>query len=163
MSLEKQKADLLIKKIEDVFSNTPYPGDEKLVDYNGDYFERKEIADDFKGKSGQEVQLPTLKYHHQALFFFTPEAYCYYLPAYMRVSVSNFKEAGNIPFTTIFTLALPEDDVEKKDFFLRISKFTIDQKFLIREFLEFMESEHGRVVVDKSRGPNIHEFWQQFR
>ncbi|MDX1991282.1 MAG: hypothetical protein SF029_02770 [bacterium] len=78
MFTKKRKAELR-QKLEAEFGKMRYPGDDNLV--NGYTGEHEEIAEAFRGKKWQELPVPFLSYHHEAVFFFTPQAYCYYLPA----------------------------------------------------------------------------------
>lgn len=136
------KTEKLARKIRDVFSSNEYPGDDKLV--AGDDPECLEIRAAFKGKRWEEVPLPVLDYHYSSLSFFSPEAYRYYLPAFLLASVLSYRAAGMVPGATVFSLTAPRTQGKIMDWFLeRIRGLTPSQKAVIKEFLEFMDLEHG--------------------
>jgi hypothetical protein len=102
-----------------------------------------EIAKAFRGRRWDAVPLETLRYHHEALFLFTDEAYRYFLPAYLTATVKSYKKAGNISHSVVFSLRpRPKDDPELKRFRARMGGFSKTQKVAIRAFLEHMVAEH---------------------
>jgi hypothetical protein len=139
----KAERQQLARKIRDAFSTNDYPGDDKLV--VGDDPESLQIRDVFKGKRWEEIPLSVLDYHYSSLSFFSPEAYRYYLPAFLLASVLNYRSAGMVPLSTILSLIAPKKQGKMMmDWFLgRVSGLTPAQKAAIREFLEFMYLEHG--------------------
>lgn len=155
---------LLNAYIEKNFYELQYPGDQNLVIIKGDYdLERKEIFESFSGRHWKELSLNTLKYHHEALFFFTPEAYRFYLPAYLRASILFYDESENIPGSLLFSLTMPVDsENEVEDFLLKTSDFNSLQKRTILAFLRFMKEKHSGDFPCNELDLIINRFWAEF-
>jgi hypothetical protein len=145
MSTAEEEAGLLARKIERTFATVPYPGDSDLVyDNSGDHLECSEVAEAFRGRNWKDLDLDFLRYHAQSIFFLSPAAYRFYLPAYLLVSLRSFAEADTIPGTIIGSLTAPKgQNPEDMDFFLRtVRMFEPEQREAITAFLEFMANTH---------------------
>lgn len=105
--MAKMSEKLSLKlQIEEAFTSFPYPGDDKLVEK--DSIEYLEVAGRFKGKHWPDWKdRPTelLMKTVGDLSFFSPEAFCYYLPLYMLQGLLDNTE---YPFTgTVITCLAP--------------------------------------------------------
>jgi hypothetical protein len=138
--MSKKLRQELVKKIESAFADTPYPGDENLVNlYHNDVFchECAEIKEIFKGKEWKTVAKETLARYYASLSLFKPQAYRYYLPAFLiaPLQLIELKTADNLPPSIVFSLS-PRH--KEEDYFQsRIRGFNAAQKSVITEFLEF--------------------------
>ena len=74
--------DELIQAIEHAFSDTEYPGDTGLVD-DPDDWEADETQVEFRGRHWHDIVDPQFLMRHRSLYFFSPEAFEFYLPAYL--------------------------------------------------------------------------------
>ena len=78
------------------------------------------------------------RHYHGALNVFTPEAFQFFLPAFMLASVEAYDRQDIIPDSIRVQF---EFILEHKDYFAhRVSKFTPQQRKTITEFLRAMES-----------------------
>jgi hypothetical protein len=68
--------------IERAFAEVPPPADDNLYTAVGD--EVYEDTEPFRGKQWQELAPDFLQRHYNALFWFSPEAFHYYLPAFLK-------------------------------------------------------------------------------
>jgi hypothetical protein len=91
--------------IERSFAQVPRPSDEDLVESPG--HEELEDTEPFRGKAWDEIGHPTLLRHQYALFWFTPEAFHYFLPAFLCAALDN---PGSLYTTTILQFLSPTDD-----------------------------------------------------
>lgn len=89
-------------QIREAFRDRAYPGDDNLVD--GDDLERIDIRRDFKGWRWEKVPPAIIEHNYSSLYFFTPEAFCYYLPAYLTYSLGPTGATSNVPDSTLFSL-----------------------------------------------------------
>jgi hypothetical protein len=100
--------DEMIQEIDKAFKDTPYPGDDRIVTAYRDY--EDESLSDFVGKDWRDTGIDLLcpascpNKHSSSLCFMTPEAFVYYLPAYMTVSVSHYEELDLLPNNVIYGL-----------------------------------------------------------
>jgi hypothetical protein len=138
-------ADKLRKLIEAAFADTSYPGDARLVyDNSGRHLECNEIAAAFRGKHWKEVPLETLCYHSAGIFFLTPEAYRFYLPAYLLAALLHYNQADTLPDSVVFSLIPPSDAKDAQVYRRRLEGFTAAQRQVIRCFLEFQKEHHAQ-------------------
>lgn len=82
--------------IESAFAPVGYPGDKNLVRCSCPTCRR--IADHFKGTTWRQHTLEQLQQHQLALYQFTPEAFHYFLPAFLLRSQGAWLDTCLIPF-----------------------------------------------------------------
>jgi hypothetical protein len=142
------------RRINAAFANARYPGDDNIgYDKTGQNLECKQIAEHFRGMSWPDVDLAFLREYGEhadasaCLTFMSPEAFRYYLPAFLLVLVENFQEADVLVETVISSIT-PRRDQSKPALVefvrLRLEGFTPEQREAIRLFLEYMKREHGQ-------------------
>jgi len=137
-------AEQLQHEIEAAFANVQYPGDERLVyDASGYHLECNEVLAAFKGKHWKDVSLETLLYHSDGVYSFTPEAYRFYLPAYLLAGSLDYDRADMIPFTVVMSLIPPPDARDLTNYRLRMEGFTPGQRRVIKSFLEFLKRHYS--------------------
>jgi hypothetical protein len=136
-------ADELRQLVEAAFAETKYPGDDRLVyDNSRDHLECNEVAAAFKGKHWKQISLETLRHHSAGIFFFTPEAYRFYLPAYLLAAALHYDEADTISDSVVFSLIPPSDAKDAQSYLHRVEGFTTTQRKAIKRFLEFLKQQH---------------------
>ena len=104
--MKMSEESVLKRQIEEAFAAFSYPGDDNLVE--NDSIEYLEVAGRFKGRrwldwkdSPTDLLMKTVG----DLSFFSPVAFCYYLPLYMLQGLLNNTE---YPFTgTVITCLAP--------------------------------------------------------
>jgi hypothetical protein len=77
-------------KIEAAFASAQYPGDGNITRCPYRCSECTRVALFFKGRTWAENTAADLKPQHTALALFTPEAFQYFLPAFMLVSMDRY-------------------------------------------------------------------------
>lgn len=142
---DAEKLRKLKNQITMAFQDVPYPGDDNLVDRDpGGYnYEQNDLEDTFRGKHWQGLTLAVL--HNSASSFFTPEAFHFFLPAYLIVSIDSFYDADVIPINIVYDLD-PIFNAEcgcTEKFENILDRFTLAQRSAIRSFLQFLDDEHG--------------------
>jgi len=101
-------SSIVLEKLTSSFQALPYPGDLNLVyDNTGNHLECVEIQQTFAGKHWSELSQETLIRESSALAFLTPEAFRFYLPAYLSNVVRDFDESDALPETSVYYLTLP--------------------------------------------------------
>jgi hypothetical protein len=132
--------------IEKAFDDVPYPGDDNLI--HSRYQEAIDKAEYFKGIKWQDWKDNPSQFLDMrlngALFWFTKEAYRYYLPLYMIQALIDYEKADLLPGEVISSLAPP---VDKPGLIKHVSReidfMTPSQLKAILSFLEFFKREHG--------------------
>ena len=73
--------------IKEAFGDVPPPSEEDLCAFLGD--EPLEETEPFRGRKWQDLDPDFLERYQGALFWFTPEAFHYYLPAFLKAGLVN--------------------------------------------------------------------------
>jgi hypothetical protein len=117
----------LSTKIRAVFSDDPPVGFPIAPHQCG---ECARIEADFHGKCWSEVSLDTLKYHFDSLPLLSPEAFKYYLPAFMLGAIAD--PESNLPEFLMYSL-LPNQLARRER-----CRFSAEQEQAIVEFARWM-------------------------
>jgi len=137
----------LKQTIETVFADVPYPGDENITRCPYECRECRRIANFFKGRQWTGQTAEELRQYHVALSLFTPQAFRYFLPAFMLVSLDGYERGDVIPDAVRFVFEYSEE--VQGHFAVRMSKFSLAQRHAIIDYLVEMErkgagsSEHA--------------------
>jgi hypothetical protein len=175
------RKDDVIALIEQAFADTEYPEGAKITNCSWQNCDEcAEIAREFEGRTWKTLtDVAFLRRYEAALALMTPEAFRYYLPAFMRAAVIDPKTADVILDGLEFNLSLERGasfDEEwlvqfgytRTDYQLRrISGFTSDQKKTIRAYLEFHYHRYGEdyweYLPEKvEQQSNTLAFWDTF-
>ena len=99
--LARARAELA-RRIRAAFAGAPYPGDAHLVATDRDY---DGVRDSFAGRRSGDVTAALVSYQYNALFFMTPAAFRYYLPAYLVAVLRG--EAGDMACEFLLSRLVP--------------------------------------------------------
>jgi hypothetical protein len=108
------RAAALVRTIDAAFARLPYPGDDRIVpsEYDRDG-EARRILRLLRGWHWRDLPFDRLVLLKASLSWLTPEAYRFYLPAFMVFPVVDFETADVLPDGVISTLTEPrESDVD---------------------------------------------------
>ena len=101
------------ESIESAFADVPYPGDDNVTRCtHEDCLECDAIAAYFRGTTWRDHTVEQLREHQSAITMFTPEAFRYFLPAFMLQSLGYWRETDMIPHFIAgqFSPAKPDAD-----------------------------------------------------
>ena len=133
--------------IEEAFASVSYPGDDNITRCPYNCSECRRIAGFFKGKTWTGYAAEELRGYHVALTLFTPEAFHYFLPAFMLVSLGSYEKGDVLPDAIRFHFEYSQE--AQGHFAVRMSKFSPAQRKAIIDYLIHMErkgagsSEHA--------------------
>jgi hypothetical protein len=91
--------------IVDAFSDATYPGDDCITVYNPDARECDETFQLLRGKNWQECPVDEFLRGDTPIPDLTPEAFHYYIPAFLMASVSDCDFAGDVCGALCFFLS----------------------------------------------------------
>ncbi len=129
----------LKQTIEEAFANVPYPGDDNITRCPYNCSECRRIAVYFKGKTWAGHTAEELRGYHVALTLFTPEAFHYFLPAFMLVSIDSYEKGDVLPDAIRFHFEYTHEI--QGHFPVRMSKLLSAQRKAIIDYLIFMEGK----------------------
>lgn len=139
--------------IEEAFAEVPYPGDNNITRCPYHCSECRRIAEYFKGRQWTGYEIEELRNNNVALSLFTPEAFQYFLPAFMLASVDFYEKGDIIPDAIRFHFEYSQE--AKGHFVVRMSKFSPAQRKAMIDYLVYMEtkgagsSEHAIGVLSE--------------
>lgn len=141
----------LRERIRYAFGKAVMPALDRICDVDWDWRvdpERASIVAAFGGKAWWAIDVATAEAQYSALSFFSPDAFRYYLPAFMMacVATSARRLPANVAQSTTFSLTPPrEGDPRRERFLAEARGFTPEQRDAVREFLEYMIASHGDI------------------
>ncbi|NDJ74695.1 MAG: hypothetical protein GYB65_00435 [Chloroflexi bacterium] len=145
MPWTKAETRKLVERIKAAFASCKYPGDDQLVTNTSDEdLESVQIANAFRGKTWEDISLEMLEYHRGDLIFFTPEAFCHYLPAYLIAAITGGKVLGlELRASLVDSLTPPRKPGYALDWFMeRAKRFTPAQVGVIQDYFCLMSEKH---------------------
>ena len=138
----------LVETITEAFADLPYPGDDRLLT-ELEVSESPEIRREFTGKDWREISPGIgddewMHWSPDSLNWLSPEAFRYYLPAYLISCIEDAVNADVIPYTLISVLNPACEDthpvaakIAKARFEQTVAPLSIRQKRAISEFWRY--------------------------
>ena len=146
----------IIDEITAAFGKLKCPPDDLIV--CGDDIESAETRDAFKGVHWKKVDSKFLFYKHsESLYFFTPMAFRFYLPAYMIVMLREFDKADIICDIVISSLTLCENNAFSNKGVFEI--FSQEQKQAVRLFLEYISKTYADNYLNNEPAKALELYW----
>ncbi len=135
--------------IEQAFALVPYPSSERLTTHR--CLECDEIDQYFRGTTWPSHSVEELRLHAAALSLFTPEAFRYFLPAFMLATLQDPDRADVIPDSIAFHLAAGSnsDPAWVRE---RLVLLSSDQRDAVRAFFTELVSR-GVLEAEEVREP----------
>ncbi len=131
----QDRRDSFLERLNEAFSKVSRPDNDNIAIPPNDFY--KGVYDDVtRAFQNQTVETFTSEFaseNYDAIYLFTPEAFQYYLPAYMRIAVVD--SDSNIPYTILHVLTPPDDNdlLEYGDALTKL--LTVEQKTSVVEFI----------------------------
>ncbi len=120
--------------VSSAFADTAYPGDDRVAGCSCD--ECEGIRMDFRGQTTANLPAETLEENYSALPLFLPEAFHYFIPAYMLYAAEHIGSV--VERFTKYSLVPSDFD----EFCLeRFRQFTPAQNEAVIRFLEFLKEQ----------------------
>lgn len=127
------RTEQIVADIVCAFRDNAYPGNDRIAyDQSGTHLECSEIVAAFQGKQWQEVDLETLVRESSAVYFFTPAAFAYYLPAFLCAALLHHGSSDAVPGTVINCFVLPSHQMDQLAHRQRLSAMTARQLAVIK-------------------------------
>jgi hypothetical protein len=108
----------LTAQIKNAFMPAQLPGCENIAyDNSGIYLDVEEIKQNYSGKLWHELDHAFLWENRDGIYFFSKEAFKYYIPAFMIAAIENFDEMDDVPDIVVgaFTYKERSDIVEQRE------------------------------------------------
>jgi hypothetical protein len=149
----------ILEKVSEVFADAVYPGDDNIVTVP-DHWEYGEMGDDFRGKHWREVSTSLAVKWRMSTFIFTPEAFCFYFPAFILAAWGDIDGSDISAFLIQDLIPPASDDPAQLQFLNRVSVFTPRQKDVVRIVVEDFITRNSEFGWDEVTKERIRQFWQ---
>lgn len=142
----------LKEKITEAFRHVPYPGDDHLITNQSPFWhEQQELGQMLRGRPWTSLRLVDV--HNTSATMLTPEAFHYYIPAYMLAVIDDYEDADVLPEYTFGWLDPVDTKIHPTDeWFARFfSLLGAEQRAAIGEYMRFlrMKFDDGYGGLDK--------------
>jgi hypothetical protein len=127
----------LEKVIKAAFAKTPKPG-HKLTDTYDD----EGAQEYFEGRTWDGHSTRDIRSHADAMSFFTPEAFRYYLPAFMLAELREPDIADIVGDYVVYKFGPPTKSWQPSHA-ARLSLLTTEEKQAILLFIRYMQNKYG--------------------
>jgi hypothetical protein len=122
---------------------SPPPSNDIVYDNSEEHLECVEIRQSFAFKRWTSLSTPFLRWHADSIFFFTANAFAYYLPAYMRASITDYENSDIVTHNLLGALTRPSKE-PIATFQMRVAIFNAGQKRLIKTYFEILINERSQ-------------------
>jgi hypothetical protein len=153
---QKRRAELA-QKVEEAFAEVTYPGDGNIGTLS--------VEDFVSQKDWKEIPLEILLRNHAEIPAFTPEAYLFYVPAFLSALLRHPDADIMLDFVTAALIPSPSPDTKHLVEYA-IELFSDLEKRVILELLErysqlFPQSNYAIMDDGKSDLQRAIDFWQK--
>jgi hypothetical protein len=153
----------LIRQIDEAFAQVDYPGDGNIVyDQSGRHMECEQVAASFRKKNWRDLSLEFLRENADALFFFSPIAFAYFLPAFLEITLRDFDHADMLPNNIVVSLSPSLSNYSPEQFSARIAHLTVPQRKAVAAFLEYLATERADYFPLGDPKCALDEFWSRY-
>jgi hypothetical protein len=129
----------VLELIESAFGDLPVPAP-GAIGGSRDPDENEERLAFFRGRHWNEIPPSEIPQEGSLLFHLQPEAFRFYLPAFMRAVVLDYKRTDTLPEDVIGVLTYQDNEGSFQIRAFRL--FSTEQKAAVRRFLEYVRDEH---------------------
>ena len=130
---------MLLQMIKEAFSGVPLPKADNLAASGG--AEAFEEANAFRGQPWQELDASFLHRYRDALFWFTPEAFHYYLPGFLAASIET-EDANALYVHNVLSFLRPPGSENLVRFRReRLSMLSSSQLRVLEKWLEWLRTQ----------------------
>jgi len=146
MDETKHRIEALKGKIRSGFANTRHPGPDKLALHECD--ECQAVRDAFARVDWKTLDDEVIKANFDKLPLFSPEAFHFFLPAYILYSLTHlYSEACAFMVYALTPKEQKRNEAERKAMLLwwqeRLKPFSQKQMGIVYEFLDIVKDEEG--------------------
>ena len=147
--------------LEAAFASVPYPGDDNISESSQGHV-NAEMLHFFKGRNWPDLSLEELREQRFCLYHFTPAAFRFFLPAYMRAALLHSEAVDNVWELVFGCLTPPEDsDFSAMQWFMaRVEGLTANQRSAAKAYICFY-TEIETSYPDPRRQRAL-AFWSKF-
>lgn len=136
--------ETLLEEIEAAFGDLSIPAEGDVVyDNSGYHLECNQVREKFRGRHWRDLTTEFLNEDPQALFFFSPVGFRFFVPAFVRASIQDYENADTLPDVVVHSLTKPDDPGLVSWHRARLQALSARQRQALEKSLSFLLKEHG--------------------
>lgn len=151
--MKEEELSVLLCQLDEAFGHLPIPSAGRLIRDDCLYgLEASEIHEKFRGRHWRDLNVGDLLGEADSLAYFTPEAFRFFLPAFIRISLLDPEAADLIPDAILWSLAQPEDSKlwkEKEELYLETARVHAMPEAVISELAAIENAEYNDAFCKK--------------
>lgn len=156
---KQQSQEKLLTEIRNSFADTTRPSQEETVMNYSEEPKRAEVRDKFLHYEWSQVPRELLYQERDALHYFTPAGFRYYLPAFLTALVEDYEMDKEMNSAIVWTLTYRLDEAELRNMQRdRFSTFSSEQGTAICHVLRWLLVNHSEDFINPS--DNSSELWR---
>jgi Family of unknown function (DUF6714) len=135
---QRKEQQRVAARIRSAFAGARYPGDDRLVPQTARRDrEREQITRDFAGRHWSELGVEFVRRQPEALLLMSPDAFRFYLPAYVLAAVEHSRRSDLAPAAVVQSLTPPSRDAASARWFEeRVRGLSNEQRAALRGALQ---------------------------
>jgi hypothetical protein len=154
-----KNATELIYAVKEAFQKTTYPGDNNLVE-DSFYLDVIRTGTVLKGIMWETMPFNIIMEVRHKVFFLTPQAFCYYLPAFL-LAILEGNKVDSLPGTLVFELRPDSEGHYYQDRLVHIVEcLSTQQKIVLIDFFEFLAEKYLETYDDIEGIQAALEYWK---
>jgi hypothetical protein len=157
MEISPTQLEELRQRILATFPKADPPMPEKITSHPCE--ECAGVTEDFCGVSWWSADNTLIDENFDDLPLFTPEAYHYYLPAFLLRALDTFDPDNLVAQFCVYDLS-PKETAEDPWFRRRLNQFTPDEVSVIATFLEYVRADERFAQYHEDAEVAIRHFWR---
>jgi hypothetical protein len=158
MQMSQEQIEELRERIITVFPKVDPPLLEDITSHHCD--ECHEVRDDFHDVRWWAASTELIDENFDDLSLFTPEAYHYYLPAFLLRALDAFDPDSLVLQFCIYNLSPKETPIDDPWYRERLNQFYTEEASVISRFLEYIRDDERFHDLSVDADLGIRKFWQ---
>lgn len=162
MSIDDKQIAQFKEKLMRRFAEVPAPHSQQLTNDDGWEFQALQIA--FSGENWRTIDPQVIRQNYDQLPFFSPEAFHYFIPAYLMYSVDEPEGLPVCEYTIYALTPGKESDSTSRWYLKRLKLFSREQMSSIYEFLDLVrqnpEAYDFYTRIDRGR-KRLEKYYEQ--
>jgi len=150
------RTETIITDLDRAFGELKRPKDTELL--HVDCFDNSDIKPFYGEKHWREIPDEMIESQNGALCFFSPQAFRFFLPAYMRYCLRNYVDSQSFSVDATIYALNPHGSGQKDFMESKWGLFSSDQLGVVVSFLKFMSEQEEYVDADAAKSA-LANYW----
>lgn len=146
------------ERIRSAFLSAAQPEDNNIAPHECE--ECDQIKSSFGGKKWMDLSQEVIAENYDKIPLFTPQAFHYFLPAFLIRSLEEFHPGSSILEFTLYSLSPTKTKPDDRWYSERLASFTKDQISAVVGFLKLILNDERFYMFHKDAERGLGKFWR---